>query len=73
MGCCSLGSSHIGPGREHWYEMLENSRKPVAQWYPLQESLPSPSSPESSTEVKHASSKSPLSGVHTGEQNVKVK
>ncbi|KAK7488979.1 hypothetical protein BaRGS_00019783 [Batillaria attramentaria] len=42
MGCCGLGPMFNGQGREHWYEMLENSRKPVAQWYPLLEHLPLP-------------------------------
>ncbi|KAL8599128.1 hypothetical protein ACOMHN_007844 [Nucella lapillus] len=40
MGCCLLGPTCSGQGREHWYEMLENSRKPVAQWYPLLEHAP---------------------------------
>ncbi|KFM59270.1 Synaptotagmin-9, partial [Stegodyphus mimosarum] len=39
MGICAIGSSCIGLGRDHWIEMLDNPRKPVAQWYPLQESL----------------------------------
>lgn len=42
MGCCGLGPTFNGQGRDHWYEMLENPRKPVAQWYPLLEHLPSP-------------------------------
>lgn len=40
MGCTAIGSSFIGVGREHWLEMLENPRRPVAQWYPLLESVP---------------------------------
>ena len=40
MGCCAAGMSYVGVGRDHWYEMLENPRKPVAQWYQLQESVP---------------------------------
>nr|XP_042901328.1 synaptotagmin-6-like [Parasteatoda tepidariorum] len=39
MGCFAIGSSCIGLGRDHWIEMLDNPRKPVAQWYTLQESL----------------------------------
>lgn len=39
MGCCAIGSSCIGLGRDHWIEMLDNPRKPVAQWYTLQETL----------------------------------
>lgn len=39
MGYCAIGSSCIGLGRDHWIEMLDNPRKPVAQWYTLQESL----------------------------------
>ncbi|KAI4476193.1 hypothetical protein M0802_014907 [Mischocyttarus mexicanus] len=37
MGCTAIGSSFIGIGRDHWLEMLDNPRKPVAQWYPLLE------------------------------------
>ncbi|UYV67687.1 SYT9 [Cordylochernes scorpioides] len=40
MGCCAIGNSCVGPGRDHWLEMLENPRKPVAQWYSLVDSLP---------------------------------
>ena len=40
MGCCALGPKHVGLGRDHWFEMLENPRKPVAQWYTLQEHVP---------------------------------
>ncbi|XP_063992442.1 synaptotagmin-10-like isoform X1 [Diachasmimorpha longicaudata] len=37
MGCTAVGASFIGIGRDHWLEMLDNPRKPVAQWYPLME------------------------------------
>ena len=40
MGGCTVGPSSVGIGRDHWFEMLENSRKPVAQWYTLQENIP---------------------------------
>ncbi|XP_068908178.1 synaptotagmin-10-like isoform X5 [Tenebrio molitor] len=40
MGCTAIGSSFIGIGRDHWLEMLDNPRRPVAQWYPLLESIP---------------------------------
>nr|XP_037871295.1 synaptotagmin-6 isoform X2 [Bombyx mori] len=40
IGCTAIGSSLIGIGRDHWLEMLDNPRKPVAQWYPLNKSLP---------------------------------
>ena len=40
MGCCALGPQYMGLGRDHWFEMLENPRKPVAQWYVLQEIAP---------------------------------
>lgn len=39
MGCTGIGSNFIGVGRDHWLEMLDNPRKPVAQWYPLTETL----------------------------------
>ncbi|XP_032682236.1 synaptotagmin-10-like isoform X3 [Odontomachus brunneus] len=39
MGCTAIGSSFIGIGRDHWLEMLDNPRKPVAQWYPLMETV----------------------------------
>jgi hypothetical protein len=38
MGCTAIGASFIGIGRDHWLEMLDNPRKPVAQWYTLSES-----------------------------------
>ncbi|KAJ1526091.1 hypothetical protein ONE63_009256 [Megalurothrips usitatus] len=40
MGCCGIGPCFIGPGRDHWQEMLDNPRKPVAQWYTLMEAVP---------------------------------
>ncbi|XP_031339838.1 synaptotagmin-10-like isoform X1 [Photinus pyralis] len=40
MGCTAIGSSFIGIGKDHWLEMLDNPRRPVAQWYPLIESVP---------------------------------
>ncbi|XP_043268547.1 synaptotagmin-10-like [Venturia canescens] len=39
MGCTAIGASFIGIGRDHWLEMLDNPRKPVAQWYPLLETV----------------------------------
>ncbi|XP_012054294.1 PREDICTED: synaptotagmin-6-like [Atta cephalotes] len=39
MGCTAIGSSFIGIGRDHWLEMLDTPRKPVAQWYPLMETV----------------------------------
>ncbi|XP_011299750.1 synaptotagmin-10 [Fopius arisanus] len=39
MGCTAVGASFIGIGRDHWLEMLDNPRKPVAQWYPLMETV----------------------------------
>ncbi|GAB6021316.1 hypothetical protein CHUAL_003927 [Chamberlinius hualienensis] len=35
MGSCIIGANVIGIGRDHWQEMLDNPRKPVAQWYQL--------------------------------------
>ncbi|XP_050309030.1 synaptotagmin-10-like [Anthonomus grandis grandis] len=40
MGCFTIGPTDPGKGRDHWLEMLENARKPVAQWYPLLETVP---------------------------------
>ncbi|XP_069942809.1 synaptotagmin-10-like isoform X2 [Cherax quadricarinatus] len=40
LGVAVIGSQVIGPGRDHWLEMLECPRRPVAQWYPLMESVP---------------------------------
>lgn len=40
MGCTALGPMFVGIARDHWFEMLESPRKPVAQWYPLQEHVP---------------------------------
>ncbi|GFO13832.1 vertnin [Plakobranchus ocellatus] len=42
MGVVTLGPRMSGQGREHWYEMLESPRKPVAQWYSLLEHSPLP-------------------------------
>ena len=61
MGCSCLGPTQLGPGRDHWYEMLENSRKPVAQWYLLQESLPCLPRPVSTTKIKQSSLKATTS------------
>ncbi|XP_049878717.1 synaptotagmin-10-like isoform X2 [Pectinophora gossypiella] len=40
IGCTAIGSTLIGIGRDHWLEMLDNPRKPVAQWYQLNKSPP---------------------------------
>ncbi|KAH9637514.1 hypothetical protein HF086_010925, partial [Spodoptera exigua] len=40
IGCSAIGSTLIGIGRDHWLQMLDNPRKPVAQWYPLNKSPP---------------------------------
>ena len=40
MGCCAIGMQFVGPGRNHWFSMLENQRKPVAQWHVLHEQIP---------------------------------
>lgn len=50
MGCTAIGSSFIGIGRDHWLEMLDSPRRPVAQWYPLLESVPG-HIPSSSSEL----------------------
>ncbi|KAK0076085.1 hypothetical protein PV326_011083, partial [Microctonus aethiopoides] len=53
MGCTAIGSSFIGIGRDHWLEMLDNPRKPVAQWYPLLETV-----------AGHIPTSDPLPGVN---------
>ncbi|CAM1318465.1 SYT9 (predicted) [Pycnogonum litorale] len=40
IGCTAVGSSQMGCGREHWLQMLDNPRKPVAQWHSLVDSVP---------------------------------
>ncbi len=35
IGSCSVGLQYVGAGRDHWFEMLESARRPVAQWYTL--------------------------------------
>ncbi|EEC17405.1 synaptotagmin V, putative [Ixodes scapularis] len=40
MGCCAVGTLAAGVGREHWLAVMDNPRKPTAQWYPLVDSLP---------------------------------
>ncbi|XP_074652955.1 synaptotagmin-6-like [Tubulanus polymorphus] len=37
MGCIAIGPQILGVGRDHWFEMLESPRKPIAQWYSLSE------------------------------------
>ncbi|XP_011499388.1 PREDICTED: synaptotagmin-10-like isoform X2 [Ceratosolen solmsi marchali] len=39
MGCTAIGANFIGIGKNHWLEMLDNPRKPVAQWYTLSETV----------------------------------
>ncbi len=38
IGCVGIGSSFNGVGRDHWYRMLENPRKPISQTYYLRDS-----------------------------------
>ncbi|XP_013416692.1 synaptotagmin-6-like isoform X2 [Lingula anatina] len=40
IGCCAVGPCYVGLGYDHWYEMLESPRKPIARWYVLQEHVP---------------------------------
>lgn len=40
MGCCAVGQLASGVGRDHWLAVMDNPRKPTAQWYPLIDSLP---------------------------------
>ena len=40
MGCVTLGPKFGGQSRDHWYEMLETPRRPVAYWYSLLERQP---------------------------------
>ncbi|KAL0273324.1 UNVERIFIED_CONTAM: hypothetical protein PYX00_006017 [Menopon gallinae] len=40
LGCTGIGNTFIGVGRDQWLEMLDNPRKPVAQWHPLLDTLP---------------------------------
>lgn len=37
IGCVGIGPSFNGIGRDHWYRMLENPRKPVTQTYFLRD------------------------------------
>ncbi|GAB1599800.1 synaptotagmin-9-like isoform X1, partial [Argonauta hians] len=55
MGCCGAGPHFPGVGRDHWYEMLENPRKPLAQWYTLTEHIDSSSIESTPTSGKHSS------------------
>lgn len=38
IGCIGIGPSFNGLGRDHWYRMLENPRKPMTQSYYLRDS-----------------------------------
>ncbi|KAL7645439.1 UNVERIFIED_CONTAM: hypothetical protein RMT77_003825 [Armadillidium vulgare] len=40
MGVVVIGNQAMGQGRDHWIEMLESSRYPIAQWYTLMDSVP---------------------------------
>lgn len=42
MGYVGIGTNVIGTGRDHWLDMLDNPRNPVAQWYTLMDSEPGP-------------------------------
>lgn len=37
IGCVGIGPSFNGIGRDHWFRMLENPRKPVTQTYFLRD------------------------------------
>ncbi len=37
IGCIGIGPSFSGTGRDHWYRMLENPRKPMTQTYFLRD------------------------------------
>lgn len=49
MGSCCAGLQAIGQGRDHWLEMLDAPRKPVAHWYHLLEHRQGNSSSNRST------------------------
>eukprot|EP00057_Strongylocentrotus_purpuratus_P009722 XP_011664196.1 PREDICTED: synaptotagmin-6 [Strongylocentrotus purpuratus] len=40
IGVCEVGPNAPVQGAAHWADMLTNPRKPIAQWYQLQESTP---------------------------------
>ena len=52
MGCVGIGTSYIGTGKEHWLDMLDNARKPVAQWHTLGESIPGSNPATSNSSMK---------------------
>lgn len=37
IGCIGIGPAFSGLGRDHWYRMLENPRKPITQAYYLKD------------------------------------
>jgi len=37
IGCVGIGPSFSGIGRDHWYRMIENQRKPMTQSYFLRD------------------------------------
>ena len=37
IGCIGIGPSFRGIGRDHWFRMVENPRKPMAQSYYLRD------------------------------------
>lgn len=49
MGYVGIGANYIGAGRDHWLDMLDNPRKPVAQWYTLSDSVPGPNPPSNNS------------------------
>lgn len=42
LGCAGIGAQVSGLGREHWLQMLDSPRRPVAQWHLLIDSPPPP-------------------------------
>ncbi|XP_071484880.1 synaptotagmin-6-like [Diadema antillarum] len=62
IGVCEVGPNAPAQGSTHWADMLANPRKPIAQWYQLQESTPALSVASLSAGLKNCMGSSQQSG-----------
>lgn len=58
IGCVGIGPSFNGVGRDHWFRMLENHRKPMTQTYYLRDASILPASLEKGSTVRQESNDS---------------
>jgi hypothetical protein len=56
IGCVGIGPTFSGVGRDHWFRMIENPRKPMTQTYYLRDSSILPASLEKALRVNRVES-----------------